>query len=233
MITRITPTLWQVRTFGFVNAWLVAQDDDTLTLVDTLTTRSAPLLQRAAAAAGSTITRVVQTHGHVDHVGSTDALLDELPDRTEFIASTREAPLLAGDMTLQPGEGDTLKGGWTKLEHRPTRTVDDGDRIGSLRVIATPGHSPGHIALLDERDGTLIGGDVFSNTWGFRTTSHVALRFPIVGIATQNPAQELESARRLLSLEPTRLACGHGQVLEQPVQRMADAIAHADERLAA
>ncbi|MBG6095845.1 glyoxylase-like metal-dependent hydrolase (beta-lactamase superfamily II) [Nocardioides luteus] len=40
-----------------------------------------------------------------------------------------------------------------------TRTVADGDLVGSLRVIHTPGHSPAHVVLHHERSNVLLVGD--------------------------------------------------------------------------
>ncbi|MEV0217337.1 MBL fold metallo-hydrolase [Micromonospora sp. NPDC050695] len=44
------------------------------------------------------------------------------------------------------------------------RTIDDGDRINLgghvLTVLHLPGHTPGSIALLEERSGTLYSGDI-------------------------------------------------------------------------
>ena len=43
--------------------------------------------------------------------------------------------------------------------------VSDGDMIGSLRVIHTPGHTPGHISLYYKEDGTIFGADSIINTY--------------------------------------------------------------------
>ena len=48
-------------------------------------------------------------------------------------------------------------------------------------MIAAPGHTPGHIALVDERDGTLIAGDAYSTLGGVSSTGKVNWRFPLVG----------------------------------------------------
>jgi glyoxylase-like metal-dependent hydrolase (beta-lactamase superfamily II) len=38
-----------------------------------------------------------------------------------------------------------------------------GDRVGSLEVVPSPGHSPGHVSFLDARDRTLIAGDTYAS----------------------------------------------------------------------
>jgi glyoxylase-like metal-dependent hydrolase (beta-lactamase superfamily II) len=107
----------------------------------------------------------------------------------------------------------------------PTRTLADGDRVGSLRVVAAPGHTVGQIALVDERDGTLICGDAYSTLGGVATTARVNWRFPIPGMATWNRPTALRTARELRQLEPTRLAPGHGRVVTDPLAPMDQAIA--------
>ena len=208
--------------FGMVNAYLV-EEDDGLTVVDTMLPRSAkPILD---AAAGRPIRRIALTHAHGDHIGSLDALAAELPG-VEVLISGRDARLLAKDKTLDPGEEKgKLRGSYPGAKTRPTRTVESGERIGSLDVIASPGHTPGHLAFLDTRDGTLYCGDVYSTIGGVATTARANPRFPLPGLATWHRPTVLESAKALRALEPTRLAPGHGKVVESPAAAMDAAIA--------
>ena len=64
--------------YGFVNAYLV-EEEDGLTLVDTMIGGSAPRILAAAEQLGRPITTIVLTHAHGDHVGSLDALAERLP----------------------------------------------------------------------------------------------------------------------------------------------------------
>ena len=216
----------RISRFGFVNAYLVREDDG-ITLVDTMVPRSTKGILAAAHAAGAPIVRIALTHAHSDHIGSLDALAAELPD-AEVIISTRDARFLAKDMTLDPDEPQVkLRGGYPGAATRPTRTVEPGDRIGSLEVIASPGHTPGHVSFLDSRDGTLIAGDAFSTLGGTETTAHTNWKFPLPSMATWHRPTELESARRLRQLDPARLAPGHGRIVENPGAAMDAAIARA------
>ena len=213
----------RITRLGLVNAYLVREDDG-LTLIDAMIPRSAGKLLAAADAAGAPIVRIALTHAHGDHVGSLDELKAELPD-AEVIISTRDAPLLAKDMSLEPGEpDDKLRGGYPGAETKPDRGVNPGERIGSLEVIAAPGHTPGHVALLDTRDRTLYCGDVYSSVAGVATSAKVHLAFPLALFTWHRPT-ELESARALRALEPARLAPGHGRIVEDPLAAMDRAIA--------
>lgn len=212
----------RISRFGLVNAFLV-EEDDGLTLIDTMLPRSAKAVLKAAA--GRPIARIALTHAHGDHIGSLDALVERLPG-VEVLISERDARLLAGDKSLDPGEqGHKLAGGYPGAKTRPSRTVAPGERIGSLEVVASPGHTPGHVAFLDTRDHTLYCGDAYSTLAGVATTAKVNPRFPLPASATWNRELALESARSLRGLDPARLAPGHGKVVESPGAAMDRAVA--------
>jgi glyoxylase-like metal-dependent hydrolase (beta-lactamase superfamily II) len=216
----------RISRFGFVNAYLVREDDG-LTLVDTMLPRSTKVILRAADELGAPIVRIALTHAHGDHIGSLDALVAALPG-VEVLISARDERLLRKDMSLDPGEPQRkLRGSYPGATTRPTRTLTAGETVGSLEVVAAPGHTPGHVAYLDRRDGTLICGDAFTTLGGVATTDKVRLPFPLASMATWDPATELESARALSALQPGRLAPGHGKVVEAPVSAMEAAIAKA------
>ncbi|QEC49070.1 MBL fold metallo-hydrolase [Baekduia soli] len=218
--------LTRISRLGLVNAYLVREDDG-LTVVDTMLPGSQRHILAAARAIGLPITCIALTHAHGDHIGSLDALAAALPD-AEVCISARDARLLAKDRTLDPGEPrDKLRGGLPGAKTRPTRTLAHGDRVGSLEVVATPGHTPGHVAFLDTRDGTLLCGDVFTTVGGVATTSQANWRFPLASMGTWNGEIDLASARALRALGPSVLAPGHGGVVASPVAAMDAAIAKA------
>jgi glyoxylase-like metal-dependent hydrolase (beta-lactamase superfamily II) len=216
----------RVSRFGFVNAYLV-EEDDGLTLIDTLIPRSGKTVLTKAEQIGRPIVRIALTHAHADHIGSLDELAGQIQD-LEVSISTRDSRLLAGDKTLDPGEEiGKLRGGYPGAETKPTRLLSPGDRVGSLEVIASPGHTPGHIAFLDTRDRTLYCGDVYSTLGGMATSAKANPRFPLPAMATWHHPTELASARALRALDPARLAPGHGKVVENPGPAMDRAIAKA------
>jgi glyoxylase-like metal-dependent hydrolase (beta-lactamase superfamily II) len=216
----------RVTRLGFVNCYLV-EEEDGLMLIDTMIRGSAKPILAAAGRLGKPVERIVLTHAHVDHVGSLDELAGRLPD-AEVSISAREAPLLAGDMSLQPDEPqDKLRGGFPGAKTKPGRTFEPGERVGSLEVVAAPGHTPGQVALLDTRDRTLYCADAYTTIGGVAVPSKLYPRFPLPYFATWHRPTTLETARALRALDPARLAPGHGKVVESPGAAMDAAIARA------
>jgi glyoxylase-like metal-dependent hydrolase (beta-lactamase superfamily II) len=227
--TRHTDRLVRLSRLGAVNAFLVVEHDG-LTLVDTMLPRSHDGILAAARELGRPIVRIALTHAHGDHVGSLDALAEALP-QAEVSISARDARLLGGDRTLDPGEPQSkLRGGYPTTKTRPGRELQPGDRVGSLEVVAAPGHTPGHVALIATRDRTLIAGDAYSTLGGVATTAKVNPRFPLPALATWDRPTALRTARALRALDPPRLAVGHGTVVEDPGAAMDAAIARAEGR---
>jgi glyoxylase-like metal-dependent hydrolase (beta-lactamase superfamily II) len=220
------PTVTRVSRFGFVNCYLV-EEDDGLTLIDALVPKAGKVVLARADEIGRPIVRIALTHAHGDHIGSLDELAAQIPD-AEVSISARDARLLAGDKTLDPGEPeDKLRGSYPGAKTRPGRTLVPGDRVGSLEVIAAPGHTPGHVAFLDTRDRTLYCGDAFTTIGGVATTATTNPRFPLATMATWHRPSVVDSARALRKLDPARLAPGHGKVVEAPGDAMDRAIAKA------
>jgi glyoxylase-like metal-dependent hydrolase (beta-lactamase superfamily II) len=223
--TTLSDSLVQLTRLRFVNAYLVREEDG-FTLVDTTLPRTADSLIAAAKQAGAPIRRIALTHGHTDHSGSVDGLKEQLGGEVEVMIPELDARILAGDRAFVEGK---LTGSWPKLKTDPDVRLVAGDRVGSLEVIASPGHSPGHVAFLDTRDRALIAGDVFTSIGGVAVSSHFYPRFPLAAMATWNKAEDLKSARALRSLNPTMLVVGHGGATPAPASAMDTAIARAGD----
>jgi glyoxylase-like metal-dependent hydrolase (beta-lactamase superfamily II) len=218
----LNPNLIQMTRLGFVNAYLVREDDG-FTLIDTTTSGAADDLIGAAQSAGAEIRRIALTHGHGDHVGSVDALKQRFGDSVPVLMPELDARIHAGEKVVD----GKLPGSWPKLETTPEVRLNPGDRVESLAVVASPGHTPGHVSFIDTRNGTLIVGDTFTSFGKVAVSNHFYLRFPLAAMATWDKAKDLESARSLRALDPALLVVGHGPAVAAPGAAMDQAIARA------
>ena len=119
-LTQHGSQLFRFARFGAFNSYFVREEGG-LTLIDANLPGSAPAMLKAAQQIGLPITRIVLTHAHSDHVGSLDALRAALPG-AEVSISARDARILAGDFSVDAGEGPAkLKGGLAAAQTRPDR----------------------------------------------------------------------------------------------------------------
>jgi glyoxylase-like metal-dependent hydrolase (beta-lactamase superfamily II) len=105
---------------------------------------------------------VIDTHAHFDHIVANAAVLQALRETqaspAALVAHPQAAPLLAAD-------GDASLFGLPPVSSPPPdRLVEAGDILSlgsaSLRVMHTPGHSPGSISLYCQEEGVIFCGDV-------------------------------------------------------------------------
>lgn len=211
-----------------VNCYFV-EEENSLTLIDAALPYSVKSIMNTAKKIGKPITRIILTHAHQDHIGALDTLKELLPDCQVYISS-RDALLLDGNTALLPHEKNTpIRGGIPKnIKTKPDVYLEEGNRIGSLEVIATPGHTPGSIALFDTRNRSLIAGDAFVTRGGLAVSGMMNPLFPFPALATWDQHTALESAKKVSDTKPSLLAVGHGKMLEQPQELLALAIAKAE-----
>lgn len=214
-----------------VNCYVVDEENE-LTLVDAALGLNAKQILLSIKVMKKPLTQIVITHAHSDHIGALDAIKREWPDAIVSI-SARDARLLAGDTSLLPGEPDSpIKGGVPKnVKTQPDRLLEEGDRVGSLKVINTPGHTPGSISLVDTRNHFLLAGDAFQTRGGIAVSGTLKASFPFPAFATWNKRVALESGKKIRQLDPQLLAVGHGKMITKPLDAIDLAISESEKNL--
>lgn len=199
-------------------------------LVDTGMPGMLPLIATALGEAGVEIqqlTRLILTHQDLDHVGSLGDL--KAASGATVMAHHVEAPYIDG--RTEPVKMPMLRSRpelAALLEQlRPTsveRTLEDGERLdlaGGVRVVFTPGHSPGHICLYLERSRTLIAGDALTAREG-------RLHGPNPPV-TPDMAEAARSVQKLAALDVAAIVCYHGGVVQDDaagqLRRVAEGLA--------
>lgn len=219
---------------GDVNVYLIREDPVTLIDVGPKTDAAEEALRRSLAGHGigfKDIKRIVLTHSHEDHCGLTKKIRDEATN-AEVLIHEWETGHLFGRLAkdehralllrsgVPPAVFDQLQGLYEEVslltdslsESEFTPLVDDMELEfdgGALRVMHTPGHTPGSCTFFREADRTLICGDCVLK----RITPN-----PIVSPHPLDPtkrfsslAEYLVSLARLRSVSPTLSYCGHGE----------------------
>lgn len=170
-----------------VHCFLVPHESGVL-LVDTGIPDSETALATALtqiSAGWSDVTDVVLTHAHFDHTAGLARVLAAAPS----------ARVWAGAEDLP-----AIDAGGRKMV-----ALKDGDHIRTLTVLATPGHTPGHLSLWDETASVLLVGDLVGAMGG--TLSRAPAVF------TADAAAAEESLRRVATLNLKRVLFSHGAEL--------------------
>lgn len=199
-----------------VNCYIVEEQRE-LILIDAGMPASFKGIVKAIDRLHKPLKTIILTHAHGDHVGSLMNLKEQFPDVCIAI-SIRDSRLLKGDKSLDEWEPQIpIKGGVPKkMDIIPDLLLKEGDKIGSLQVIETPGHTPGSISLLDQNTGALIVGDAFQTKGKVAVAGQIVLTFPFPAYGTWNKEASLESAKKIQRLSPSLLAVGHGEMIKNP-----------------
>ena len=178
---QLAANLWRIPTAprDFVNSFAFVEDDGSVTLVDTGVKKAPPRIVAGLAAIGKhprDVQRIVLTHAHPDHAGGAA----EMARRTGALVSIHDGERSwceAGEVLAKPRQSTFFGRLLTRVVKPTYEPFEPGPALrdsevlpvaGGLRVVHTPGHSPGHVSLLHEPSGVLVTGDAMINVRGVR-----------------------------------------------------------------
>ena len=195
---------WSRVDLAYVSAYVLVRGREAV-LVDTGLSDSADEIGQALETAGSgwdRVRAVVVTHAHFDHILG-------LPAVAERAARAR---LYAGALDIEAALSEMPSWPRQLAPERRLHAVGDGDEVFGLQVVATPGHTPGHVAVFDTDSGLLVAGDALTNT----VDGHLGGSLRDV---TYDKSAAADSVRKMAALRPQVILVGHGP----PVERQAAA----------
>ena len=176
---------WDRVDLGFVSAYVLVRGDEAA-VVDTGTAGSADAIGAVLDAAGpgwAGVRHVVLTHHHPDHAGSLPEVLGRAASAKGYVGAADLARVRSP---------------------RPLVALDDGAEVFGLRMVATPGHTAGHMSAFDPATGVLVAGDALTNTDGLAGSNP---QF------TADAAAATASVRTMAGLAVTTVLFGHGDPL--------------------
>ena len=108
-----------------------------------------------------TVDKIILTHGHLDHVGGTETLLQQLD--IPVLGPEKEDAFWLQQLETQ----STMFGFPHTTSFEPTKWLEEGEElhVGNIKldILHIPGHTPGHIALFDAQSKQVIVGDILFN----------------------------------------------------------------------
>jgi glyoxylase-like metal-dependent hydrolase (beta-lactamase superfamily II) len=195
---------WERVNLGFVSAYVLSRSGEAA-IVDTGVGGSAAEIEAALGSVGlgwEAVGHVILTHSHGDHIGSIADVLEAAPAAQAY-AGAEDIPQINAPRELI--------------------AVSDGDSVFGLAIVATPGHTPGHISVLDVAGRVLLAGDALNG--GDAVGGEAGT---IAGANPQFTADIVvadDSVRKLAGLDIETILFGHGQPIESDAGAQLTALA--------
>jgi glyoxylase-like metal-dependent hydrolase (beta-lactamase superfamily II) len=204
---KITDGIYQVEGVN-CNVYLV-EDGEKLILIDTGLPRSSKKILKSIEALGRKpvdVSTIVVTHFHIDHVGS----LKKMKDATgaKVAVHKADADIVAGKKSPPKPKNLMMRALSSVVKAAPVEPdirLKEGDKVGRLLVINTPGHSEGSISLSDKERKVMFVGDAVRFVDG--KVQGPPPRF------TPDEAKAKESIGKIAAYDFDIMLSGHGRPL--------------------
>jgi len=170
---------------GFVNTYLIEKDGD-LVLIDAGLEGSGDKILEYIAKNNYRLEQlksIIITHHHHDHVGGLKEIIKKIS--VEIASHLEEAPLIRESCGVNP-----------------TILLSNNSIYMGLRVIHTPGHTPGHLCILDEENGAIFSGDLFYEENGI--LKEIPYKY------SKDPAMNRSSIKKLINYSFKHVLPSHG-----------------------
>lgn len=210
----LAPGVYRIPTMGdFINSYAFVNDDGSVSLVDCGVKRAPAKIVRGLEAIGKVpadVREIILTHAHSDHAGGAAAMVgqtgvDGVAVHAEDAGYIRSGTAPPRDTSTRLGAIFARMPGGGFAPVSVSREMHEDDVLpsaGGVRVLHTPGHSPGHVSLLHETTGVLITGDAI---WNMRAK----MGWPVAAFCTSF-RQNQQSAHVLGEVDYSIAAFTHG-----------------------
>lgn len=175
---------WLRVDLGNVSAYALVRDGEAV-VVDTGVAGSADDIEAALSETGhgwGDVGHLILTHKHPDHVGSVEEVLTRAGEATVY-AGAEDIPAITAP--------------------REITAVGDGQSVLDLEIVATPGHTPGHISVLDRQASVFVAGDAL-------VTADGRAALPVAEFS-EDMDEALSSVEKIAGIGFDTLYVGHGE----------------------
>ena len=207
---------------------VIIQNDKENILIDCSTSGSLPLLEKEAEKNNfdlSNLTKIIITHHDHDHMGGLYEITEKYP-HIQVVSSLIEKPYIEGTKkslrleqaekiypTLSEAEkinAEYFHNILKSIKHVPVDITIDGDKeldwCGGIKIIATPGHMPGHISIYSREFKTLITGDAMVAQKGELFIANPQY--------TLDMKEAIKSIEKFLDYDIQQIVCYHGGLVK-------------------
>jgi glyoxylase-like metal-dependent hydrolase (beta-lactamase superfamily II) len=156
------------------NSYLISESDGSLTLIDTGMSKDGKkilnYIQTNLSKKPSDLKTIIITHSHVDHIRGAYSI--KKSTGAKLVIHTLDADYLSGEKKMPLPKGvmgflfRILSPFFKSTPVKADQRVNEGDNVGRMVIVHTPGHTPGSISILDSQNRLIFVGDTIRYSKG-------------------------------------------------------------------